>query len=70
MSNCYNDHHQRPSLEAIECLVPPSPEHELGHLLLGQPDLYDTDYSSRGTGRWDLMAGGSWNNNDTAGKFL
>jgi immune inhibitor A len=36
--------------------------HELGHLLLGQPDLYDIDYSSRGTGRWDLMAGGSWNN--------
>jgi len=36
--------------------------HELGHLLLGMPDLYDTDYSSRGTGRWDLMAGGSWNN--------
>jgi immune inhibitor A len=36
--------------------------HELGHLLLGQPDLYDTDYSSRGTGNWDLMAGGSWNN--------
>lgn len=36
--------------------------HELGHLLLGLPDLYDTDYSSKGTGRWDLMAGGSWNN--------
>jgi immune inhibitor A len=36
--------------------------HELGHLLLGMPDLYDTDYSSRGTGLWDLMAGGSWNN--------
>lgn len=36
--------------------------HELGHLLLELPDLYDTDYSSRGTGRWDLMAGGSWNN--------
>lgn len=36
--------------------------HELGHLLLGMPDLYDIDYSSRGTGRWDLMAGGSWNN--------
>lgn len=36
--------------------------HELGHLLMGWPDLYDTDYSSRGTGRWDLMAGGSWNN--------
>ena len=36
--------------------------HELGHLLCGLPDLYDTDGSSRGTGRWDLMAGGSWNN--------
>lgn len=36
--------------------------HELGHLLCGLPDLYDTDYSSRGTGNWDLMAGGSWNN--------
>ncbi len=36
--------------------------HELGHSLMGWPDLYDTDYSSRGTGNWDLMAGGSWNN--------
>ncbi len=36
--------------------------HELGHLLLSWPDLYDIDYSSRGTGAWDLMAGGSWNN--------
>jgi immune inhibitor A len=36
--------------------------HELGHLLMHYPDLYDTDYSSAGTGRWDLMAGGSWNN--------
>lgn len=35
--------------------------HELGHLLLGWPDLYDTDYSSAGTGMWDLMAAGSWN---------
>ena len=35
--------------------------HELGHLLMGWPDLYDTDYSSAGTGAWDLMAGGSWN---------
>lgn len=34
--------------------------HELGHVF-GLPDLYDTDYSSAGTGRWDLMAGGSWN---------
>ena len=35
--------------------------HELGHLLMGWPDLYDTDYSSAGTASWDLMAGGSWN---------
>jgi immune inhibitor A len=35
--------------------------HELGHLLMAWPDLYDTDYSSAGTGAWDLMAGGSWN---------
>ena len=35
--------------------------HELGHLLMGWPDLYDTDYTSAGTGGWDLMAGGSWN---------
>jgi immune inhibitor A len=35
--------------------------HELGHLLFGWPDLYDTDGSSEGVGNWCLMAGGSWN---------
>jgi immune inhibitor A len=34
--------------------------HELGHGF-GLPDLYDTDYSSRGVGRWSVMANGSWN---------
>ena len=34
--------------------------HELGHLLFGFPDLYDTDGSSEGIGNWCLMAGGSW----------
>ncbi len=34
--------------------------HELGHVL-GLPDLYDTDYSSRGVGQWSLMSTGSWN---------
>lgn len=34
--------------------------HELGHLLFGFPDLYDTDNSSEGIGNWCLMASGSW----------
>jgi immune inhibitor A len=34
--------------------------HEIGHLF-GLPDLYDTDGSSRGVGRWSLMSSGSWN---------
>jgi immune inhibitor A len=35
--------------------------HELGHLLFGWPDLYDTDGTSEGVGDWCLMGGGSWN---------
>ena len=34
--------------------------HELGHLLFGFPDLYDTDGTSEGLGNWCLMAAGSW----------
>ncbi|MEX0965742.1 MAG: M6 family metalloprotease domain-containing protein [Bacteroidia bacterium] len=37
--------------------------HEFGHLLQ-LPDLYDTDNSSKGIGRWCLMAGGSWLNKE------
>ncbi|MEA1981355.1 MAG: M6 family metalloprotease domain-containing protein, partial [candidate division Zixibacteria bacterium] len=33
--------------------------HELGHVF-GLPDLYDTDYSSNGIGRWGIMSFGSW----------
>lgn len=33
--------------------------HEFGHDL-GLPDLYDTDYSSRGVGVWCLMSYGAW----------
>ncbi len=40
--------------------------HEFGHVL-GAPDYYDTNYSTggqfEGTGQWDMMASGSWNNN-------
>jgi immune inhibitor A len=34
--------------------------HELGHLLFGFPDLYDTDNTSEGIGNWCLMGAGSW----------
>ncbi|HON19583.1 MAG TPA: M6 family metalloprotease domain-containing protein [Salinivirgaceae bacterium] len=40
--------------------------HEFGHVL-GALDYYDTDYETGGefvgTGQWDMMADGSWNNN-------
>jgi M6 family metalloprotease-like protein len=39
--------------------------HEFGHVL-GAPDYYDTNYETGGqfdgTGSWDMMADGSWNN--------
>lgn len=39
--------------------------HEIGHAL-GANDYYDVDYSTNGafegTGKWDIMASGSWNN--------
>lgn len=39
--------------------------HEFGHVL-GAPDYYDTNYGTggqfEGTGNWDMMASGSWNN--------
>lgn len=34
--------------------------HEFGHTL-GLPDLYDTDGTSEGLGRWSLMASGNYN---------
>jgi M6 family metalloprotease-like protein len=33
--------------------------HEMAHAL-GEPDYYDTSYSSVGTGDWDVMSGGSY----------
>jgi M6 family metalloprotease-like protein len=43
--------------------------HELGHVF-GAPDYYDTSGETggefKGTGNWDLMAGGNWNGNGTS----
>ena len=41
--------------------------HELGHLAFQWEDFYDPNYDQDGSewdgsGVWDLMAGGSWNN--------
>ena len=39
--------------------------HEMTHAVLGAPDFYDTNYEEgglyEGTGKWDIMANGSWN---------
>jgi immune inhibitor A len=42
--------------------------HEIGHLVFGWPDLYDTDYTSMGIGNWCLMSGGSWGGNPHGSK--
>jgi hypothetical protein len=34
--------------------------HELGHLIFGLPDLYDTDFSSSGFGGFGVMGYGTW----------
>ena len=39
--------------------------HEMGHDI-GLPDLYDTDLTSAGVGRWSAMSTGSWNRVDPA----
>lgn len=43
--------------------------HEIGHAL-GAMDYYDTDYETgggyQGTGKWDIMASGSWNDDGIA----
>ncbi len=41
--------------------------HELGHLMLGLPDLYDVNGGSEGIGDWGLMGGGSWNSVTNSG---
>ncbi len=40
--------------------------HELGHLMLGLPDLYDIDGSSKGIGGLGVMGSGSWGRTSTS----
>jgi M6 family metalloprotease-like protein len=39
--------------------------HELGHLIFGLPDLYDTDFTSHGIGVYGVMGSGSWGKGET-----
>ena len=39
--------------------------HELGHLILKLPDLYDTTNASQGIGSFSLMASGNWGSKTT-----
>ncbi|WP_369856859.1 M6 family metalloprotease domain-containing protein [Candidatus Thalassolituus haligoni] len=41
--------------------------HELGHLLLGLPDLHNNTGFADGVGRWGLMGLGGWNGEQVAG---
>lgn len=41
--------------------------HETGHSAHDFFDTYDTDGSSEGVGKWDLMAAGSWNKTKNSG---
>jgi immune inhibitor A len=43
--------------------------HEMGHAAFGLPDLYDTDNSSEGIGKWSIMASGSWCGTSPGGNF-
>ena len=64
-------YHNRPEVDGVKALrYTVCPEnssigvyvHEYGHTF-GLPDLYDTDYSSDGVGKWSVMAGGTHLNN-------
>jgi hypothetical protein len=43
--------------------------HELGHLVFGLPDLYDTDGSSAGIGGFGVMSAGAWGMDVTADTY-
>jgi len=54
-----NDYSINPEIQGNDIVAIGVLAHEFGHIL-GLPDLYDTDYSSAGSGKLALMASGSW----------
>lgn len=54
-----NDYNITPETQSNNIVAIGVIAHEFGHVL-GLPDLYDTDYSSAGSGKLALMASGSW----------
>ena len=54
-----NDYNINPEMQGNNITAIGVIAHEFGHVL-GLPDLYDTDYTSSGSGKLALMASGSW----------
>ncbi|NIW00179.1 M6 family metalloprotease domain-containing protein, partial [Candidatus Saccharibacteria bacterium] len=54
-------YHTEPEIHGSELTTIGVICHEFGHIL-GLPDLYDTDQSSSGIGKWAIMSTGCWNN--------
>jgi len=54
-----NDYNVNPEIQGTGIVAIGVIAHEFGHAL-GLPDLYDTDYTSSGSGKLALMASGSW----------
>ena len=59
-----NSYTMNPEIQSGQIVAIGVLAHEFGHAL-GLPDLYDTDYSSTGSGKLALMASGSWGTNGT-----
>ncbi|HIC37965.1 MAG TPA: M6 family metalloprotease domain-containing protein, partial [Candidatus Marinimicrobia bacterium] len=54
-----NDYSINPEIQGNNIVAIGVLAHEFGHVL-GLPDLYDTDYSSAGSGKLALMGSGAW----------
>ncbi len=60
-----NSYNMNPEIQGGNIVAIGVLAHEFGHAL-GLPDLYDTDYSSNGSGKLALMAFGTWGTSGTS----